>query len=52
MISMLTVCKIDLNWAENQYWSTLLKCIGEVNRLHTPSKKEKLTAKEAKNYIR
>ena len=49
---MLTIAKIDLNWAEDQYWCTLLKCVREINRLHTPSKKEKLTKEEAKNYIR
>lgn len=49
---MLCACKIDLIWAEDQYWSTLLKCIGEYNRLHTPKEKRKLTSNEVKSYIR
>lgn len=51
MVALLCVAKVDLNWAEDQYLSTLLKVLGEINKVYTPKKKEKVTASEMRNFI-
>lgn len=50
--SLLCVAKIDLNWADDQYLSTLFKLIGELNKIYTPKKKEKVSASEMARFIR
>ncbi len=52
MVASLSVAKIDLMWAEDQYWSTLLKVIGAVTKFYTPKEKRKLNSGEAQKYIR
>lgn len=50
--AMLCAIHIDLQWADNQYWITLIKVIGEYTKMHTRKKKEKVTAKEMAGFIR
>lgn len=52
MVSSLCVLGIDLEWADNQYWSTLIKVIGEIVKIRTPKKKEKVTASQMSKYIK
>lgn len=52
MVASLCVLGVDLKWADNQYWSTLLKVIGEVVELRTPKKKEKVSASAMQKYIK
>jgi hypothetical protein len=48
----LCVAKIDLEWADEQYLSTLFKVIREVNKIYTPKKKEKVSASEMAKHIK
>ena len=55
MTSRLVVAKVDLEWADNQYWITLTNVIGELNKLiklPEQKKKEKLKPSEAQKYIK
>lgn len=52
MTSMLCVAKVDLNWADNQYWITLFKVVGEISKLYTPKEKKPITPNEASKFIR
>lgn len=52
MCSVLATMHIDLNWADNQYLSTLLKVIREFNKLGKKPEKRKVTASEMGNFIR
>ena len=52
MCALLGVCKVDLNWADNQYWDTLFKVVGEYTKMITPKEKKKVSASEMKNFIR
>lgn len=52
MVATLSVLGIDLNWADNQYWSTLSRVIGEFNEMRKPKKKEKVPAAAMQKYIR
>ena len=52
MVATLSVLGIDLEWADNQYWSTLLGVIREATEIRTPKKKEKVSAKEMQNFIK
>jgi len=50
--AMLCAIHVDLQWADNQYWITLIHLIGEYTKLHRKPKKEKVTAKEMAGFIR
>lgn len=52
MVSLLCVAKVDLKWADNQYWSVLYKVVGELARFYAPKQKKKITSSEASKYIR
>ena len=52
MIASLCALGIDLNWADDQYWITLLQVIGESVKLRTPKKKEKVSASAMQKYIK
>ena len=52
MVASLCALGIDLNWADDQYWSTLLNVIGEMTKLRTPKKMEKVSAPQMQKYIR
>ena len=52
MVASLSVLGIDLTWADHQYWSTLIKVVGEIVKIRTPKKKEKVTASQMKGFIR
>lgn len=52
MVSSLCVLGIDLQWAENQYWSTLINVIGEIVKIRTPKKQQKVTASEMRGFIK
>lgn len=51
MSANLCVLGIDLNWADEQYWCTLLKVVREITDIRTPKKKEKITASGMQNFI-
>lgn len=52
MVASLCVLGIDLEWADDQYWSTLINVVGEIVKIRTPKKKEKVTAVQMKGFIR
>lgn len=52
MVAALCMAKIDLNWAEDQYWCTLLKVIREITKLNAPRQKEKVSASQMQKYIK
>lgn len=52
MVASLSIAKIDLNWADDQYWSVLFNVIREVNQILTPKKKEKVTAEKMRSFIK
>lgn len=52
MVARLCVARIDLTWADEQYLPTLLNVMGEVSKIYTPKKKEKVTASEMKKHIK
>ena len=52
MVASLSVAKIDLIWADDQYWSTLFKVIREVNSILTPKEKKPVSAKQMKGFVR
>ena len=52
MVASLSVLGIDLEWAEDQYWSTLIRVIGEIVKIRTPKKKQKVTASEMGGFIK
>lgn len=49
---MLTLVKIDLEWADGQYWETLWEVIGEISNCYKKPQKHKLNANEIKQFIR
>ena len=52
LCSVLATMHIDLNWADDQYFNTLLKIIREFNKLGKKPEKRKVTASEMGNFIR
>ena len=52
MVASLCALHIDLQWAEDQYWSTLLNVIGEITKMRTPKKKTKVSANEMQRFIK
>ena len=52
MVALLSVAGVDLEWAENQYWCTLSDVIGEIVKVKTPKKKEKVTASQMGGFIK
>lgn len=52
MVASLCVLGVDLNWADDQYWSTLVNIIGASARIRTPKKKEKVSAPSMQKFIR
>ena len=51
-MALCSVAKIDLNWADNQYFTTLFNVLGEISKTLTPKEKKKITASEASQFIR
>lgn len=52
MVATLCVAKVDLNWAEDQYWSTLFNVIGDLSKIYTKKEKRKLKASEANRFVK
>ena len=52
MTANLVVAKVDLEWADNQYWLTLNKVVSELNKIMRPNEKRKLKTSEAQKFIR
>lgn len=52
MVASLSIARIDLNWAEDQYWSTLLKVIREKTRMLTPKERKPVSAKQMEGFVR
>ena len=54
MCATLSIAKIDMEWADNQYWSTLFAVIREKTSMLMPKqvKKEKMSATQMQNFIR
>jgi len=52
MVASLSIAKIDLNWADNQYWSTLFKVIREKNKMLKPIERKKVTSQQMAGFIR
>lgn len=52
MVALLGVSKVDLMWAEDQYWSTLFNVIREYGKLMTPKEKKKVSAGEMQSFIK
>lgn len=52
MVAALCMAHIDLEWAENQYWCTLLKVIREMNKLTAPKEKKKVSASDMQKHIK
>lgn len=52
MSANLCVLGIDLKWADEQYWCTLLNIVREVADIRTPKKKEKVSASGMQNFIK
>ena len=52
MVASLSIAKIDLEWAENQYWFTLFKVIGEINSMLKPKEKKKVSAAQMSKFIK
>lgn len=52
MCCVLATMHIDLNWADEQYMTTLLKIVREYNKLGKKSEKRKVTASEMSGFIR
>lgn len=51
MVASLVLAKIDLAWADNQYWCTLFEVIREINKAITPKEKKKLTANDMAKFV-
>lgn len=53
MVATLTIARIDLEWADNQYWSTLYQVVEEINKIMQPkeTKKVKVSASQMQNFI-
>lgn len=55
MVATLTIARIDLEWADNQYWSTLYQVVEEINKIMQPKEKEtkkvKVSASQMQNFI-
>lgn len=51
MVSILCAVGVDLTWADDQYWSTLSRVVGEITKMRTPKKKEKVTTQQMAKYI-
>ena len=43
--------RIDLNWADSQYWSTLFEVIGEVAKFHEKPQKKKVSTDQISKMI-
>lgn len=52
IVARLCVARIPLEWADEQYLSTLFKVIGELNKIYTPKEKKKVSASEMQKHIR
>jgi len=52
MVSSLVVARIDLNWADEQYWVTLTNVIRDMNKSMQPKEKRKLKVSEAQKFIK
>jgi hypothetical protein len=52
MTALLGVAKMDLNWADDQYWSTLFDVLREYTKIITPKEKRPVTAGDMTKFIR
>lgn len=52
MVSILTLNRIDLVWADEQYWTTLLKVFKSITNISKPKEKRKVSASELNQFIR
>ena len=52
MTACLVTAKVDLQWADDQYWCVLFKVIREITDINTPKEKKKVTASEMSHFIR
>ena len=52
MSAHLCVLGVDLEWADEQYWTTLLKIVREITEIRKPRKKEKVSASNMQNFIK
>lgn len=52
MVAVLSTAKVDLEWADDQYWCTLLKVIREIAKINAPKEKKKVSAGEMSHFIR
>lgn len=46
------MAKVDLQWADDQYWTTLYKVIRVIAKTYTPKEKKKVTASEMSAFIK
>ena len=52
MSAYLCALGVDLEWADNQYWTTLVQLIREATEIRTPKKKEKISASQMQKFIK
>ena len=52
MVASLSLLGIDLQWADNQYWTTLMKVMGDIIKIKKPRKREKVSANSIGKFIR
>lgn len=51
LCAMLSAYHIDLNWAQDQYWSTLFAVISEQQKLRQKPQKQKATASDMSRFV-
>lgn len=51
MCAMLVAYKVDLDWAQNQYWTTLFAVISESQKMRQKPQKKKATATDMSRFI-
>ena len=52
MTAILTLYKVDLSWADNQYWTTLFKVMRELNTTYNPPKKVEVSNTQMQSFIK
>ena len=52
MVTLLCVSKVDLTWADEQYWYVLFNVIREYSNMMTPKERRKVTASEMQKFIK
>jgi len=51
-MAYLSLFKIDLRWADNQYTYRLFELMRDITNITNPPKREKISASEITNFIR